>query len=89
MTRIAEELKVTYSDVLSLGESNQRIELFDGECIMTAMPTPYHQRIATRIGVLLDSYVTKRRLGTVLASPVDVYLSETTVLQPDVTFLSD
>lgn len=45
MSHIAEELKVTYSDILTLGESHQRIELFDGECIMTAMPNTDLQQV--------------------------------------------
>lgn len=37
MQHTADKLKVTYSGILSLGESHQRIELFDGECIMSAI----------------------------------------------------
>ena len=88
MSQIAEELKVTYTDILSLGESNQRMELFDGEFIMTAMPTSNHQYIATNLAVLLHDYVRKHKLGQVYGSPVDVYLSEVTLLQPDICFLS-
>lgn len=87
MQPIADELKVTYRDILSLGESNQRIELFDGECFMTAMPSTKHQRVATELGVFLHAYVNRHGLGTVFSSAVDVYLSETTVLQPDLSFL--
>ena len=89
MSQIAEELKVTYTDILVFGESNQRMELFDGEFIMTAMPNITHQRIAMKLGLLLYNYVSQRKLGVVLSNPVDVYLSGTTVLQPDVTFLSN
>jgi Uma2 family endonuclease len=88
MQRIAEELKVTYSDILSLGESNQRIELFDGECIMSAMPSIRHQLIATRLASILTETVNRLQSGIVLGSPVDVVLSSTMVFQPDVCFLS-
>ena len=43
MPEIAEELKLTYTDILSLGESNQRMELFDGDFVMAAMPIFIHQ----------------------------------------------
>lgn len=89
MPQIAEELKVTYRDILSLGESNQRIEIFDGECIMTAMPTIQHQLIATNVAVVLNRYVGKNKSGIVLGAPVDVVLSEVIVLQPDVCYLSN
>ena len=89
MGQLAEELKTTYHDILSLGESNQRIELFDGECVMSAMPTLLHQQIATNLASELLRHVKTRRLGIVLGSPVDVVLSEVIVLQPDVSFISN
>jgi Uma2 family endonuclease len=88
MAQIAEELKVTYRDILSLGESNQRIELFDGECIMSAMPTIQHQQIATNLASILKRYVDQRSLGIVLGAPVDVVLSDVMVFQPEVSFIS-
>ncbi|HYQ86542.1 MAG TPA: Uma2 family endonuclease [Bacteroidota bacterium] len=81
-------LKVTYQDILALGETNRRIELFDGECIMPAMPTSQHQYIATRLAFHIFNDVEKRGLGKTFGSPVDVYVSQTTVLQPDLSFLS-
>jgi Uma2 family endonuclease len=89
MSNIADELKITYDDILSLGESNQRIELFDGEVIMSAMPSVRHQIAAKELAFPLDRYVKKRKVGLVLASPVDVVLSQHVVLQPDVSFLSN
>ncbi len=82
-------VKVTYQDILALGETNSRIELFDGECIMPAMPTSQHQYIATRLAVYIFNYVEGRGLGKTFGSPVDVYVSETTVLQPDLSYLSN
>lgn len=88
MTQLIDELKVTYSDVLSLGESNQKMELMEGEFIMTAMPAPLHQLVAANLTTYLHLYVKQKKLGKVYAS-VDVYISEITVLQPDICFLSN
>jgi Uma2 family endonuclease len=88
MGQIAEELKTTYQDILALGESNQRVELFDGECIMSAMPSLLHQQIATNLASELLRHVKKNHLGIVLGSPVDVVLSDVIVLQPDVSFIA-
>lgn len=88
MQKIAEELKVTYRDILTLGESNRRIELFDGEVIMTAVPSILHQTVAKEVSAMIDQYVKKRNLGLVLPNPVDVVLSEHVQFQPDVTYLS-
>jgi Uma2 family endonuclease len=87
MPQIADNLKIRYTDILSLGESNRRMELFEGEFIMSAMPSLEHQSIAVNVAALLRGYVTARKLGKVYAS-VDVYCSEVTVLQPDLCFLS-
>lgn len=89
MQQIADELKVTYSDILSLGETNQRIELFDGECVMSAMPNTRHQFIATELASFLRNYVKEHGLGKVFGAPVDVVVSPTMVFQPDVSFLSN
>src|SRR5437867_2081185 len=87
MQPLADELKHTYEDILTLGESNRPMELFDGELVMTAMPTPFHQGIAANLVTFLQSYVRPRSLGKVYAS-VDVYISAVVVLQPDLCFLS-
>lgn len=87
MSQLVDELKITYKDILSLGESNQKMELMDGEFIMTAMPTPLHQLISANLIRYLQTYVKQKRLGKVYSS-VDVYISEFTLLQPDICFLS-
>ncbi|MBI3189603.1 MAG: Uma2 family endonuclease [Ignavibacteriales bacterium] len=88
MPEVTEELKLTYTDILSLGESNRPMELYDGEFVMAALPIPLHQFISANIIALLRGYVHKRKTGKVFTS-VDVYLSEVTVLQPDVCYLSN
>ncbi len=82
-------VKLHAQDILSFGETNKRIELYDGEPYMAAMPIPKHQRTATRLGRYLDIYVEKNNLGILLSSPIDCILSDTTVLEPDISFLSN
>lgn len=89
MEKVAEELKVTYDDLLSLGETNQRIELFDGEIVMSAMPATRHQRIGSLLYVQLFNYVRSRNLGFVYSAPVDVVLANSVVFQPDLCFISN
>jgi Uma2 family endonuclease len=72
-----------------LGESNHRIELYDGELVMSAMPIPLHQLVGTNLTVQLHGYVRRRQLGVVLGSPIDVVLSKHVKFQPDITFLSN
>jgi len=63
-------------------------QLVEGELIMAPSPNSFHQNIAANIHLLLASHVKNHRLGKVLFAPLDVYLSDVTVLQPDVFFLS-
>ncbi len=90
MNKIADELKVTYEDLLALGESNKRVELFDGEPVMAAaMPKISHQLIAKNLGKALDAYVERNNRGLMLIHPVDVVLSQHNVVQPDLSYLTN
>ena len=64
-------------------------ELVEGELIMAPSPGSFHQDIALNIATQLRQHVRKHRLGKVCIAPLDVHLSETTVLQPDVLFLAN
>jgi len=53
------------------------------------MPSSEHQYIATNLASFLREYVRKRRIGRVYGSPVDVCISQTTVFQPDLSYVSN
>lgn len=80
--------KLTYEDYLLIPEDGKRHEIIDGEHCVTPAPTPRHQKVILRTVRLLDSFVEERGLGEVYVSPVDVVLSRTDVLQPDVLYIS-
>ena len=74
----------TYQDYLKLPEDGQRYEIINGELIMTTSPFLTHQRISANIMDELRAFVKKTNAGEVLYAPVDVVLSETNVVQPDI-----
>ena len=53
-------------------------QLIDGELTMTPSPTIDHQQIVLRLAAALLKFVEDRKLGTVVVSPMDVYLSTPT-----------
>jgi len=54
------------------------------------MPAPHfeHQRILNKLNFALYSFVRKKSFGEIITSPFDVVLSENTVVQPDIVFIS-
>jgi len=66
----------------------ERCELLEGDLQETGAPTQRHQRIYRRVEVALNEHVEKHGPGEVFHAPIDVVLSHTTVLQPDILFIS-
>lgn len=64
-------------------------QLIDGEIIMTPSPSFLHQSIVLNIASLIKDYVEKSNLGYVNISPIDTFLKDNEVYQPDVIFVSN
>lgn len=64
-------------------------QLIDGELVMTPSPTFNHQEIVLHIASSLRDFVRTRKLGSVVVAPMDVYLGEWDVYQPDVIYISN
>ena len=69
-------------------ESNQPCELWDGELIMSPTPSFNHQRVVFRFQRALHDWVAARKLGEVVAAPIDMVLSPHRAMQPDVIFIA-
>ncbi len=72
-----------------LPESNSPTELWDGEVIISPAPAPALQEVVLNFAFLLRQFVAARKLGKVFVSPIDVVLSQSRAVQPDVTFISN
>lgn len=64
-------------------------ELIEGEIVQKSAPNPFHQRVSHNLVRALDAYVIPQNLGEVFYAPIDVFLDEYNVFQPDVLFLSN
>jgi Uma2 family endonuclease len=81
--------RYTYDELVAeMPETNKPCELWDGELIMSPAPSFYHQEVVLRFYRQLYDWVAKRKLGKVIAGPIDMVLSPHRVTQPDVAFIS-
>jgi Uma2 family endonuclease len=78
---------LTYRDYCELPDDGRRYEIHDGELSVTPAPNPTHQRLLGALYKLLDAHIAARAVGEVILSPLDVILSDTTIVQPDLVYL--
>ena len=87
MTQAAPTPRLTYDDYCNTPD-DERWELIDGELFMAPSPTTRHQVVLLQLFRPLADFVDAATLGTVFVAPLDVVLSDTSVLQPDIIFIS-
>ena len=84
-----QQARLTVQDYLDIPEEDEnRYELIDGELYMAPAPTWEHQESTGNLLSILRDFARANMLGRVVASPIDVYLSDTDVFQPDIVFVS-
>lgn len=84
----AGRLILTYEDYQRLPDDGRTYEIWEGELQMTPAPAPRHQDAVINLGSLLRQHVRSRGLGKIYIAPIDVVLDFTTVVQPDLLYLS-
>lgn len=77
-------VRFTYGDYLQFPDDGKRFEIIDGELFMSPSPTTRHQRIIQKLHLLLGSFLATKQIGEAFISPLDVLLSESDVVQPDI-----
>ena len=81
-------IKYTVADYMTTPD-DKRYQLLDGELILAPSPTDRHQAIIGTLFYLLYQYNLEAGLGYVRMAPLDVYLSEYDLTQPDILFVSN
>jgi Uma2 family endonuclease len=76
----------TLEDYLALPQEHG-VELIEGEYAMSPSPGSEHQSVLLNLTHLLLEHVRAKKLGRLFFSPMDVILSQRTVLQPDLLFV--
>ncbi|MGH9800194.1 MAG: Uma2 family endonuclease [Blastocatellia bacterium] len=82
--------KISYEEYLQMPEINLRYEIIDGEMIMPSSPTFDHQWIIHNILDALRPFVKKKKLGAVVAAPLDILIRRMPLRtrQPDILYIS-
>src|SRR5262245_38231764 len=74
---------VSEAEFLSLPESLERVELIDGEVIVSPSPLFWHQAVLRRLLLALGTWAKGRSSVTVAQAPLDVRFAPDRILQPD------
>lgn len=81
----------TYDDYAALpAEPSYKIQLIDGGFVKEPGPILQHQRVSSRLQMILNSYFLQTNpQGELFDAPIDLVLSVHSVVQPDLVFVSD
>lgn len=85
---VASPVRATIADLANTPDDGQRYELIDGEIVVSPAPTWAHQQVVGRLYRRIVSWVEDRSLGEVAVAPVDVVLSTSVSVQPDLVYVS-
>ena len=81
--------KLTYSDFLKFPDDGKRHELIDGVHYVTPAPVRPHQSILGNLYFLIRLHLERHPAGEVYLSPLDVVLTMSDVVEPDLLFVSE
>jgi len=76
----------TYTELAAL-DNEVRYEMYDGELIEMTAPKLKHQRLLRRLLKRMETIVENGDLGELYMPPHDLYISETTFFEPDLSFV--
>ena len=82
--------KITYQEFRQMEfDDDDRFlyELLNGELVKRAAPSPLHQRISGRLSRKIGAWIEEKNLGELFYAPIDVFLDDYNVPQPDLIFI--
>jgi Uma2 family endonuclease len=82
------KIVLTYEDYVLLPNDRNRHEILEGELFVTPAPSTKHQTASGNLFVFLAQHIKECGLGKLFHAPIDLILESTSVLQPDLLFIS-
>jgi len=79
---------LTYDDLLLTPDDGKRYEILEGDLYVTAAPNLAHQHCVGMLLQIIAPHVRTGGLGRVYVAPADVLLSNISVVEPDLVFVS-
>ncbi len=79
---------LTYEDYAAIPNDGNRYEILEGELAVTPAPNLKHQTASGNLFFLLAQHIRAKDLGKLYHAPIDLILESTSVLQPDLLFVS-
>ena len=80
---------ITRYDYQEMPQGPPYYQVIEGDLVMSPSPNTFHQNITGNIYFLLRQHLSKNPVGEVFMAPLDVFLSDVNVYQPDVIFVSN
>ena len=78
----------TAADYREMPDDGKRYQLIEGELIMAPAPNTFHQFVQRNLLRIIDTYLVRSPLGSVLGAPCNVYLDDQNVYQPDILYVT-
>lgn len=80
--------QMTAAEFFGLPEGPPFFQLIDGDLYMSPSPRRYHQKLALRLGHILQTYLDAHPIGELYLAPSDVVFTADTILNPDLYFVT-
>lgn len=80
----ATKRKLTYQEYVCFPDDGKRHEIIDGDHYVNPAPSTYHQYVSRRLQFQLYALIELKEFGSVIDAPVDVQLTPTDIVQPDI-----
>ena len=80
---------ITRYDYQEMPQGPPYYQVIEGDLVMSPSPNTFHQVVLGRIHFILLRYLEKNPIGEAFFAPLDVFLSDINVYQPDVIFVSN